>query len=415
MEVMMKRFGLKSFFAAILCAPLAFAQTAPDLTNKGAPKTTSEAVPAAQAPNDTPNQRVLYGQAEYLLWWMKGQELPPLATTSPIGTPQNQAGVLGAPGTTTLFGGNSVNNSPRSGARFVAGAWLDNDQNMGLEAEFLFLETKATRFSASSDGSSILARPYTNANDNVASSIRVAFPGDISGNLAAQATTTGLIGGGVLFRQNLTHFETDTFRLDGIAGYRAMTFSDNVGIYNNMTNIDPNNPNFVPLGTRIDSLDSIKTSNTFNGFEVGLAGKFLRGPVTLLLDGRMALGMNQTSADIFGATNINVPGAGSSQSSGGLYALSSNIGHYGHQTVSIIPQFNAKMGYQLNSFTNLTFGYNLLVWSAVTRAGADIDQVVNPNLLPGSSLLGGPARPSFGFNSSTFWAQGISLGMEFNY
>lgn len=413
----MKRFGLKSFFAAILCAPLAFAQTAPDLSTKGSTQASPEAATpvAAPAPRDAANPTVFYGQSEYLLWWMKGMELPPLATTSPNGTPQNQAGVLGAPGTTTLFGGNSVNTSPRSGARFNAGGWLDENHDMGLEAEFLFLETKATRFSASSDGSAILARPYNNANDNVSSSIRVAFPGDVSGNLAAQATTTGLIGGGILFRQNLSHFETDTFRLDGIAGYRAMTFSESIGIYNNMTSIDPNNPNFVPLGTRIDSFDSIKTSNTFNGFEIGLAGRILRGPLTILLDGRMALGMNQTSGEIFGATNVAVPGAGSVQSPGGLYALSSNIGNYGHQTVSIIPQLNTKLGYQLNSVTNLTFGYSLLVWSAVTRGGADIDQVVNPNLMPGSSLLGGPARPSFGFNSSTFWAQGLSLGLELNY
>lgn len=422
---MMKRFGMKTVFAAILGIPLAFAQTAPE-SSKDAPtkapesssNPTSAELPAVPVTNGSGSGRTVYGEVEYLLWWMKGMELPALATTSPNGTAQDQAGVLGAPGTANLFGGNSVNTSPRSGGRFVAGAWLDNAQNMGLEAEFLFLETKATRFSASSDGSAgsqILARPYTNANDNVASSIRVAFPGDVSGNLAAQATTTGLVGGGVIFRQNLEHFQRDNFRLDGLVGYRAMTFSEGVGIYNNMTNIDPNNPNFVPLGTRIDSMDSIKTSNTFNGFEAGLAGKFFNGPISLLLDGRIALGMNHVTGEISGATNVNVPLNGSISYPGGLYALSSNIGNYGHQTVSIIPQFNAKAGYQLNSMTKLTFGYNLLVWSAVTRAGLDIDQVVNPNLMPGSSTSGGTARPSFGFNSSTFWAQGLSLGAEFNY
>ena len=44
-------------------------------------------------------------RADYLMWFTTGTRLPPLVTTSPQGTPANQAGVLGAPGTTILFGG----------------------------------------------------------------------------------------------------------------------------------------------------------------------------------------------------------------------------------------------------------------------------------------------------------------------
>jgi hypothetical protein len=155
MEVMMKRFGMKTVFAAILGIPLAFAQTAPESSKDApakAPDNSSNAanaeLPAVPTATASGSGRTVYGEVEYLLWWMKGMELPALATTSPNGTAQDQAGVLGAPGTTNLFGGNSVNTSPRSGGRFVAGAWLDNEQNMGLEAEFLFLEmvVQAVRF-----------------------------------------------------------------------------------------------------------------------------------------------------------------------------------------------------------------------------------------------------------------------------
>ena len=41
---------------------------------------------------------------DYLGFWVKGNHIPPLVTTSPLGTPQNQAGVLGQPGTSILFG-----------------------------------------------------------------------------------------------------------------------------------------------------------------------------------------------------------------------------------------------------------------------------------------------------------------------
>ena len=54
-------------------------------------------------------------RGEYLMWWTSGMDLPPLVTTSPQGTPQNQAGVLGQSGTTILFGGQTVNGDGRSG------------------------------------------------------------------------------------------------------------------------------------------------------------------------------------------------------------------------------------------------------------------------------------------------------------
>jgi len=47
--------------------------------------------------------------AEYLLWSAKGDKLPPLVTTSPAGTLQPQAGVLGTPGASVLFGDSGVN------------------------------------------------------------------------------------------------------------------------------------------------------------------------------------------------------------------------------------------------------------------------------------------------------------------
>src|SRR6056297_3074011 len=46
--------------------------------------------------------------AESLLWFGKGRTMPALVTTSPAGTPQVDAGVLGRPGTQVLFGDGQV-------------------------------------------------------------------------------------------------------------------------------------------------------------------------------------------------------------------------------------------------------------------------------------------------------------------
>lgn len=404
----MRGFGFKALLTMVFFAPLGAAQTTETKPAEVVP-------PAREADAQGGNPSKYYGGADLILWWMKGQALPALVTSSPSGTPSNQAGVPGTPGFSTLYGLSNVNNSLRSGGKFNAGVWVDEENNLGFEADFLFLESKASRYLAESGGDPILARPFTDAQSGIPASIRVAFPGDLAGSIAVQTESGGLVGGGISMRQNISSMQTESFRLEGIAGYRAMTFTETISISQSMVSINPNNPNFVAVGTRIDSFDRFLTSNTFNGFEIGLAGKIFRGPLTILLDGRMALGMNHNSADVYGSTTATVPGVAPVTSLGGLYALSSNIGSHGHQSVSILPQLTTKVAYQFTDMVNLSFGYNLLVWSSVSRAGGDIDQTVNPNLLPGSSLLGGPIRPGFGFEQNTFWAQGFSLGMEVNY
>src|SRR5580704_2583491 len=77
--------------------------------------------------------------AEYLLWSTKGDKLPPLITTSPAGTPAASAGVLGAPGTSILFGNGTVGDGGRSGARLRGGYWFDPQHSAGIEAQFFAL------------------------------------------------------------------------------------------------------------------------------------------------------------------------------------------------------------------------------------------------------------------------------------
>src|SRR5262249_45860795 len=80
----------------------------------------------------------VYGGVDSLLWWPKGQRLPPLATTGPDTSPN--AGTLGDPaGTTILFGNSQVDDQARSGFRLTAGYWLDDQQNVGVEVIGFYL------------------------------------------------------------------------------------------------------------------------------------------------------------------------------------------------------------------------------------------------------------------------------------
>src|SRR5882724_7686854 len=76
----------------------------------------------------------IWVRGEYLLWWTKSSILPPLLTTSPLGTPANEAGVLGLPTTEIVFGGSGESSNPRSGGRITVGGWLDCNNTRGVEA-----------------------------------------------------------------------------------------------------------------------------------------------------------------------------------------------------------------------------------------------------------------------------------------
>ena len=65
-----------------------------------------------------------------------------------------------------------------------------------------------------------------------------------------------------------------------------------------------------------------------------------------------------------------------------------------------------------------TVGYTFFYMSEVVRPGDQIDRVVNPTQLPtaGAFVAGTtPTRPSFPFQSSDFWAQGLNFGLEIRY
>jgi len=360
-----------------------------------------------------------WADADYLLWWMKGAKLPPLVTTSPTGTPQAQAGVLGSPGTTVLFGGSRVNDDARSGGLITLGLWFDECRTCGLELDFFQLEGAGSGFSASSTGDPILARPFYDPVAGKPSSELIAFPGLVAGNLAVAASSTGLTGADALLRCNLC-CGCDcctSYRLDAVGGYRFLYLADRVGINEDLVSTNANNSNFIPVGTSIAVNDRFNTSNSFNGFDMGLRGELRKGNWVLSGRADVALGDNHELLNINGGTTVNVPGAPPPITSvGGLLALQNNIGHFTRDRFVAIPELGVKIGYQITPHIQLCAGYTFLYWGDVLRAGNAIDTVVNPNLLPPPvSPLTGPMRPEPRLDNTSMWTQGIDLGVQFRF
>jgi hypothetical protein len=351
-----------------------------------------------------------WASAEYVSWWVQGSSLPPLVTTSPAGTPQTSAGVLGASGTTTLFGNEFVNGDMRPGGRFVVGGWFNDAGTCGIEAGLMVIGGDATHYSSSSG--QIIARPFIDATTGQEVSQIIAFPGLANGNVAANASSDPLIIADLALRTNLccNCFCGWATRVDFLVGYRYVHFAEGLQIQENLTSTDP-----LTQGTNISVNDSFITRNDFNGGLLGLEAEFVRGPFSLLAFGKLALGNMHNEVIISGNTVISAPGAAPISYPGGLLALSSNSGVYSANHFAFLPEIGLTAGYQVNRWLRLTVGYSFLYLTEVVRPANQIDPTVNPNLLPPAIPSSTPLRPSFTFQESDLWIQGIRLGLEVRF
>ena len=85
--------------------------------------------------------------------------------------------------------------------------------------------------------------------------------------------------------------------------------------------------------------------------------------------------------------------------------------------LSVIPSVEVKVSYYFSNWCRLFVGYDYMYWNQVVRPGSQIDRNVNPtqSTLFGNGLLAGPASPTPLFNRTDFWAQGITVGLEFKF
>src|SRR3954469_24044431 len=162
--------------------------------------------------------------AEFLYWSTKGDHLPALVTGG------TGLGVLGAPGTTILFGNATVGDDWRPGGRLRAGYWFDPGRKMGIEGHFFGLADTSTDFRASSAGAPVLlAQPFFNVPLNVPDSVIIAGgPFNTSGRIAVTETSR-LLGAGMVFRGEICG--TCAFgTVSGLVGYRYLHLRDELRI-----------------------------------------------------------------------------------------------------------------------------------------------------------------------------------------
>jgi hypothetical protein len=367
-----------------------------------------------------------WGSADYLLWWIRRGNVPPLVVT---GSPTDPfPGALDQPGTRVLFGGNGLDYGTFSGLRLNLGGWLDQADRFGIEAGGFALEHRTIRFAAQADanGQPFLASPFIDA---LSGNQNVYF---ISQNFADPALTALLTGGvGVFSSTSLWSWEIsgvanvardNGWTIDLLAGFRQTSLRENLTYVTTASNIAPGGAalfQLIPLdpGFTETTFDGFATRNTFNGGQIGTRIDRRWGPFTLDLAGKLAMGSMHEVVNIQGQTTTNAP-LPVTQAVGGIYAQASNIGTFSRDAFAVIPEVDVNLCFQIRRNIALRVGYTFLYMSNVVRPGDQIDPRINVNRVPIDPAFGtpgGPNRPAFDMRTTGFWAQGINFGLEFKF
>ncbi len=354
-----------------------------------------------------------YVTAEWLHWATNGFRVPQLAFTStslafdPRGNP-----VLGP--RSVLFGEGTVLSRMGPGARFTVGFQPNPCTCCWWEASAFFLARQTESASFSSDRFPIIARPYFEINNNQPFQEFTAAPGLLSGRLDINLSTA--LWGAELNKRCLW-YESDTWRISSLVGFRYLDLRDTVRITEDSTAL-VNIPGVADRGDRQLLLDRFDTRNQFFGGQLGMNAEWRSGRWSVDARLRIALGATHQAVDVEGFQRLLRANGTTQNFVGGLYALSSNIGKQAQTRLSFVPEVGLKVGYDLSENVRIFVGYDFLLWNNVIRAGDQIDQSLDTNLIPRQGQVQPTAaevRPRVPFQRSNFWAQGVNAGLEFRY
>lgn len=344
----------------------------------------------------------VWASVEFLMWWAKGTPLPPLVTTSPQGTPQAQAGILGLPTTTTLFGDQLGGNKMQGGGRVAFGLWLDPEHNVTAGGRFFGLGGDTSRFNQASGGNPILARPFFDSILGRENAVLAAFPGFSTGRVNAFLGTNNIIGAEAFGEIMMTRDQLR--RVDLVGGYQFFRLDDWLQVTSNSTRTS--GP-FAGLNQIVS--DRFSTQNQFHGGEFGLRGRMARGLWSMNVLGLLGLGNMNETVTISGTTTTSFLG-GTSTSPRGLLAQPSNIGTFQQNKFCFIPQLTANLNFHVTPNWSWFLGYNIIWISNIATSGEQIDLHVNT-----AQPFAGPNRPAFVFHDQNYWLQGINWGMSWDF
>jgi hypothetical protein len=406
-------------------AQIATTKEAPKVVNPGPDAPTPvrsdnvfwNALPPLDSGTRLPFGTIIFS-ADYLLWFVDRASInEPLITTGSAKDPK--PGAIGQPNTSVLYGYESASFGAFSGYRFGLGLALG--EGWLVEGNYFGLETREenTSFFSDNTGNPVIARPYLNSQTGASG----AYPDSLSKRLAGSATvslTSRLAG----YEANVANYayQDESIGFEWLLGFRALELTEELGITDHVIGLAPKQLSFlgapVEPPSSLNIVDSFHNKNCFYGGQIGGRVHWLCEGLDVAITAKVAVGATQQAATLDGYTNLITPGAPPTLAPGGILVQPNNIGTFQMWRLSYVPEGGLDEAYWLTPHIRLGMGYQFLYWSSVARPGDEINPNVNPAQVPRDPRFGkGPstAAPTFAFHNTDYWAQGVHLGVLFQY
>lgn len=352
-----------------------------------APQATNENSGVSAEPN-------AWLRAEYLQLFMADAPYAEALVTTSRAADQ---GLLGAPSTRVLFGGQGQALGAFSGIRLTGGSWFNNRRTYGAEVSAFVLPTKARDHFISGDGSpgSVLALPFTSLNNGqaVPSSVVLGQQGLATDGVHIQTSTDlwGLEANGLRMIRQAPSVPGD---VSFLAGARFMQLGERFAISSETT----------AAGSPVNRRDSVHTQASFYGLQIGGRGVRRWGRLSLL--GVAKIGFGATSNLVTTAGQNNTFLFGSPDPGVSPVNLHRNYLY----DFSVIPELQARLSYDVRPGWRLSAGYDFLYWTRVLRPGNQLNTSVNS--ASAAAALTAPFSTSPTDRHSNFWLQGWSVAIE---
>lgn len=343
--------------------------------------------------------------ADALDWQLKDSPLPfPVVTD----------GVIGQPGTHVLLGNQELSPGSHRGAR-ISAAYAFSER-LGIEGNIFRLRSRSASAGIESSGeigSTNLFIPYIDARTGQEGASELSYAGIYRGG-AREELSNSLQGAELnavwAFSPNAS------WCLDLLGGVRYLRLRE-------AYTLTTHSPYLEAFGPDIwETADKFATRNSFYGVQAGARARLEQG--RFFADGTLKVGLGgmRQSVGINGElfTNDFTTFGPLQTFPGGYFALPSNIGQYSRTTFAVVPEAALNLGYRITSAATVSLGYSLLYANNVARPGNQVNRTVNTTQSTSytedpAPVIQGPTSPAFKFRGSSFWVQGINVGLTVRF
>jgi hypothetical protein len=419
--------------------------------------------PTGYAPSDWaenwPQPYRVWASGDFLVWKIRSGSLPSLTQSVPVGVISASGSITtinNSPTGTTSFTqvlpavllpvsvqsvsslntDGSLNFSEQLGGRFAAGVWLDSEETFSLEGAFFFLNRETIGFNSTTTGTSPSQGVFTLP---VSNTFIVTTTSVLTGT-ASQSSSTQTLPLAIVRQASNTVVGTASTEMwgaelnarcaspslgavSGLVGFRYLNFKEDLNVHSSSqlsqaaTFPDTGVTDF-PTNLSFSSADSIKTRNEFYGGQVGLDLDMYVGRFFADIRAKMALGVMHETANVFGVSTVPInAGTTTTTLPGGLFSSPFDQGAHSRNRIAWIPEINVKLGYQLTPGLRAYVGYDFLWLSNVLRPG-DQTGIATSGVqatVAGTTSQITVNQPTFRFNDTSVWVNGINFGLEFRY